>query len=64
MCIRDRDEGGPQEERSLVAVRAYGPPAPGAVAETERGVRAPVAVHAGRPPAPEAFVAPGTPRAG
>eukprot|EP00969_Alexandrium_andersonii_P097558 4307406-Alexandrium_andersonii.AAC.1 len=36
-----RDEGGPQEERSLVAVRAPGSPAPGAATETKRGVRTP-----------------------
>eukprot|EP00969_Alexandrium_andersonii_P002229 97176-Alexandrium_andersonii.AAC.1 len=48
-----RDEGGPQEERSLVAVRAPGSPAPGAAAEIERGVRTPGAARAGRPPAPE-----------
>eukprot|EP00969_Alexandrium_andersonii_P262252 11593119-Alexandrium_andersonii.AAC.1 len=55
-----RVEHGPELERSLVAVRALGSPAPGAA--TERGVHAPGAARAGRPLAPEVFATPGTPK--
>eukprot|EP00969_Alexandrium_andersonii_P126534 5592903-Alexandrium_andersonii.AAC.1 len=45
-------------------MRAYGPPAPGAAAEADRGVRTPDAVNAYGHPAPEAFATPGTPQVG
>eukprot|EP00969_Alexandrium_andersonii_P067412 2974532-Alexandrium_andersonii.AAC.1 len=48
-----RDEHGPEVERSLVAARAYGSPAPSAATETERGVRTPDAARAYGPLAPE-----------